>query len=184
MDLDVALFYAVNGLAGQAAVWDSVMLALARPNSLLIPVLCLVGVWIWRDRREALVGTVTLAGLVALGDVIGAQVKHAVGRARPCHILKGVHDLTGCGGTFSFPSNHAVNTAAAAAFAQVLYPRSGWVTWPVVALIGFSRVYVGAHFFSDVVGGWAIGVILGGGGALLLMRSKFPWSPAAKATRR
>jgi undecaprenyl-diphosphatase len=184
MNWDVALFYAVNGLAGQSAVWDSVMLALARPNSLLIPVLCLVGVWIWRDRREALVGAVALAGLVAVGDVIGAQVKHVVGRARPCRMLEGVHDLTGCGGTFSFPSNHAVNTAVAAAFAQVLYPRSGWVTWPVVALVGFSRVYVGAHFFSDVIGGWVIGVILGGGGALLLMRSKFPWSPATKATRR
>ena len=78
--------------------------------------------------------------------------------------------MVGCGGTFSFPSNHALNTAAAAAFAQVLYPVTGWVTWPLVVLVGFSRVYVGAHYVSDVLGAWVIGGMLGAGGALLLKR--------------
>ena len=173
MSWDVDLFHAINGLAERSAFWDGAMLALARPESLVIPALCVFGYWLWMDKREALVGAGALAGLVLFGDLIGAQVKHLVGRARPCWLLEGIHQLAGCGGTFSFPSNHALNTAAAAAFAHVLYPSTGWITWPLVAVIGVSRVYVGAHFFSDVVGGWLIGAALGIGAAWLLGRSKF-----------
>ena len=172
MTWDVALFYAINGLAGQSAVVDEVMIVLARPSTLLVPGALLFGYWWWVSRRDALIGATALAVLVLLGDLLGAQVKHLVGRARPCQLLDGVHQLVGCGGTFSFPSNHALNTAAAAAFAQVLYPVTGWGTWPLVAVIGFSRVYVGGHYVSDVLGGWIIGGALGAGAALLLRRWK------------
>ena len=172
MNWDVALFYAINGLAGRSTVVDEAMIVLARPSTLLVPGVLLFGYWWWVSRRDALIGASALAGLVLLGDLLGAQVKHLVGRVRPCQLLDGVHQLVGCGGTFSFPSNHALNTAAAAAFAQVLYPVTGWGTWPLVAVIGFSRVYVGGHYVSDVLGGWIIGGALGAGAALLLLRWK------------
>jgi undecaprenyl-diphosphatase len=167
---DATLFYAINGWAEQSAWMDWAMLALGRTSSLLIPGALAFGYWLWRKRQEALVGATVLAGLILLTDFIGAQVKHLAGRIRPCHMLTGVHQLTGCGGTFSFPSNHALNTAAAAAFAQVLYPATGWVTWPLVAVIGFSRVYVGAHYAGDVLGGWVIGGLLGAGAAFWLIQ--------------
>jgi undecaprenyl-diphosphatase len=63
-----------------------------------------------------------------------------------------------------------MNTAAAAAFFQVLYPRSGWISWPLVAAIGLSRVYIGAHYATDVAGGWIIGGAIGGAAAWLLRR--------------
>jgi undecaprenyl-diphosphatase len=59
---------------------------------------------------------------------------------------------------------------------QVLYPKSGWVSWPIVALTGFARVYVGAHYVSDVLGGWVLGGMLGGGAAWILLR----WSQFRK----
>jgi len=174
------MFHAINGLAGRSPIVDDAMILLARPSTLLVPGALLFGYWWWMSRRDALVGAGALATLVLLGDLIGAQLKHLVGRVRPCQLLEGVHQLVGCGGTFSFPSNHALNTAAAAAFAQVLYPLTGWVTWPLVVVIGFSRVYVGGHYVSDVVGGWVIGGALGVGAALLLRRSKAlqPTKPA------
>jgi len=160
------------------------MLMLARPSTLWIPGFLLMAYLLWRNWRQALLLVPSLTALVLIGDLLGAQVKHLVARDRPCHILTVMHQLVGCGGTFSFPSNHALNTAAAAAFAQVLYPASGWVTWPVVAIVGFARVYVGAHYVTDVLGGWVIGGFLGVGAALLLLRwGGFSRTKADKLTR-
>jgi len=146
------------------------MLMLARSSSLLFPGACLLAYWVWTNRREALIGGTALAGLIVAADQFGAQIKHLVDRVRPCQAFTDIHLLVGCGGTGSFPSNHALNTAAAAAFAQVLYPKTGWITWLLVFLVGLSRVYVGAHYVTDVLGGWAIGGLLGAGAAWLLLR--------------
>lgn len=170
MNWDIALFYAINGLAERSAIADGIMLIFARPHTLLVPGTLVFAYWLWVNRREALIVAVTLGWLIVLGDLVGAQVKHVVERVRPCHVLAGVHQLAGCGGTFGFPSNHALNTAAAAAFGQVLYPATGWVSWPIVAVVGFSRVYVGAHYATDVLGGWVLGGVLGAGSAWLLLR--------------
>ncbi len=128
--------------------------------------------WIWGNRGEALLGGPVLAGAVGLADFVGGQLKWVFERVRPCRALTEAVKIeqSGCGGLFSFPSNHAVNTAAAAAFLQILYPRSGWVTWPVVGLVGFARVYTGAHYVTDVLGGWVLGGLLGAGAAFLLLR--------------
>src|SRR5574341_703897 len=111
MNWDTTLFYAINGLAGRSAALDWVMIALVRPTTLLVPGALLFGYWWWMSRRDALIGATALAGVVLLGDLLGAQLKHLVGRVRPCQLLDGVHQLVGCGATFSFPSNHALNTA-------------------------------------------------------------------------
>lgn len=170
MGWDVTLFHAINGLAGQSVLLDDVMTRLGSPGQLTVPILLAFGYWVWRNPRQAFIGTPTLAVLIVVVDFIGAQVKHLTARPRPCQVFQQVQEVVGCGGTFSFPSNHALNTATAAAFFQVLYPATGWVSWPLVALIGFSRVYVGGHFVTDVMGGWALGAVFGAATAFTLHR--------------
>ena len=78
----------------------------------------------------------------------------------------------------SFPSGHAmVSMAIAVAFIELAW-RTKW-RWPVVVLglgstfiIGFSRMYLGVHFPSDILAGWSGGLIWTCGLYLLLRRSK------------
>jgi undecaprenyl-diphosphatase len=169
--MDATLVYDINGLAGRSDVLDYIMLHASYLSTFYIPMALGVGYWLWRYRWAAVLGTVSLVGLVYLTDAIGRYLRLMIGRVRPCHFLVGIQQLTThCGGSFSFPSGHAMNTAAAAAFVQVLYPRTGWITWPVVVLVGFSRVYIGAHYVSDVVGSWVLGGAIGAGSAILFKR--------------
>ena len=93
---------------------------LAKPGNLLYPVSARSRpIGSGRNRRECLIGSVVV-GRVSSGRryALGTQLQGLVQRPRPCVTLSDVHQLLGCGGAFSFPSNHAANTAAAAAFFQ------------------------------------------------------------------
>jgi undecaprenyl-diphosphatase len=68
--------------------------------------------------------------------------------------------------TFSFPSGHAMDTAALAAALFFITPphrRGWWALAPLFALgVGWARMYLGVHFPSDVLAGWssAVGWVL------------------------
>ncbi len=60
-----------------------------------------------------------------------------------------------------FPSGHSASAATLATFAALAYGRRGAGLFGLAFLGGISRVYVGAHWVFDVLGGWALGGLIG-----------------------
>ena len=94
-------------------------------------------------------------GLVCTNLVL----KHLVGRARPWLVVEGLRYLVVEGDPLSFPSGHTC-AAFAAGVTWARYTGSRWLKTFCVAqaaLMGFSRLYVGVHFLTDVLAGCAVG---------------------------
>jgi undecaprenyl-diphosphatase len=64
-------------------------------------------------------------------------------------------------GTYSFPSTHAFNNFAAATFVVRFFPRLWPALFITAILISLSRIYLGLHYPSDVLGGAIIGSAIG-----------------------
>lgn len=94
---------------------------------------------------------------VALVELSSRAMKRAFPRQRPQ--LEDLPALAPTPSPMSFPSSHtAAAVVAVYAFGDELMPKA--VLWPLALVTGFSRLYLGVHFPSDVAAGAAIGRIL------------------------
>jgi undecaprenyl-diphosphatase len=101
------------------------------------------------------VGLTTLAA-----DSVSFLLKDAVHRPRPFVAHPEIHPLYAVHSS-SFPAGHAATAFAGATVVAFLAPRAAPVLFLVAALIGYSRVYVGDHYPTDVLAGAVIGVVVG-----------------------
>ncbi|MBZ0273479.1 phosphatase PAP2 family protein [bacterium] len=111
------------------------------------------------DRRRAIAVALVAVAAVILADVVSSQIlKPLIARPRPTAIYDDLRIVIGRKSGLGFPSNHAANMAAIAT-ALAFYFRAAAIVVALFALIvGFTRVYAGVHYPSDVAGGFLVGI--------------------------
>ena len=126
----------------------------------------------------------TMLAIIAMSDMVSSQIiKKIVERVRPSHHLilgPKLHFYEESpgnlyrGGEFGFVSSHAANFFALAVFygmaLKSIFPRVIYVLLGIACLVAFSRIYLGVHYLSDVIGGAVVG------GTIAFVMWHFFWS--------
>ena len=160
--MDTTLFRWINRLANRTGWAHGFLTAYANYGIVLFAALLVVTYLGARHHGDlrAVAGSVWAAGaaLVALG--IGQLIGGTIDRVRPYEAMSGVHLLIDRSTDFSLPSDHA--TAVGAVAVGLLFTNKRWGTIGAVLAVAMAltRVYVGAHYPSDVLVGLALGAFV------------------------
>ncbi|MBQ8279212.1 MAG: phosphatase PAP2 family protein [Roseburia sp.] len=104
-----------------------------------------------------------MVGLSLLGSLLfnNTILKNIVCRTRPYKVIDTLTILIPEPGEFSFPSGHTSSSFAAGVVLFMMLPRKYGVPALILAfLIGISRLYVGVHYPTDVLGGMVMGTLI------------------------
>ena len=186
--IDTEILLAINGWH---APWADTLMWIISAKTTWIPLyLLLIGLLVWRYRKPAMTNVKWLQKvpacvmmIVAIGLAVGAAdfiasgiLKELVARPRPTRVpeLEGVlHIVNGYkSGQYGFVSSHAANTMAVALLFSLIWRNKiatcGLMLW--VAANCYSRMYLGVHYPTDILGGLIVGSLVAVVGYWLLDR--------------
>ncbi|WP_030568929.1 phosphatase PAP2 family protein [Streptomyces aureocirculatus] len=162
---DVSLLYDINGMADDAPGKLARAIAFVGEYGLLLALVLLV-VWCWwgARRRGTLddaatsVAAVVWAPLAAgVAVLVNIPIRGFVERPRPFADHQGLEVLVDGKSDFSFVSDHATLAMAIGVGLFVAHRKFGVAGIALAAAEGFCRVFMGVHYPTDVVGGFALG---------------------------
>ena len=110
-----------------------------------------------KQRKMGLQVLLSMLGTLIIGNLI---LKNMFARPRPCDIDTAVTLLLSRPHGHSFPSGHSINSMVAAIALFLNNKKIGIPAIIIASLIGFSRMYLFVHFPTDVLGGFAIAILV------------------------
>lgn len=163
---------------------DTVMRAATSLGSFtVLTTVCVAFAVVWRRRVGDWTAALVLAVVSLLAWSSCNSLKLVIGRARP-----ELADRLVRAGGYSFPSGHATQSAAIWGTLALLvasqlprHRRVVWATGTAVAVaVGASRIYLGVHWFTDVIAGWTLGATFVGVTAVALTQRRANGKPKVK----
>ncbi len=133
-------------------------------------ILPLIGIWLWRGKgslKKRLLIFFAFGLSIAINNGVCDFIKVRVERPRPFEAqvvstpIESSRLVNPKKPHRSFPSGHSMNSLAAVILALFLWPRIKPWLLILPALIGFSRIYLGVHYLTDVLAGFTMGAIIG-----------------------
>ncbi|MEU2348815.1 phosphatase PAP2 family protein [Modestobacter sp. NPDC049651] len=181
--LDRAVSEAAYAGDGRPGWLEAVLQVATAPGLSWVRGLVYLPVLVWLAVRRAWWTAAWVLLAVALVSPLTSALKELVGRPRPQFADGGARY-----GSLSFPSGHSSGVAALVCAGLVLaWPllapaaRRAWTAAGIALalLVGATRLWLGVHFASDVVGGWCVGV-----GWVLLVAAALDGLPGGRAALR
>lgn len=138
-----AIMIFITTLGDRGYIWIAATIALLIPK---------------KTRKIGVISAVALLGSLLINNEL---VKNLVKRPRPFVTFTDLQIIIPTPSQYSFPSGHTSSSfAAAAVFYRYLPKKLGLPSVILAGLIGFSRMYVGVHYPTDVLAGVVMGICL------------------------
>jgi membrane-associated phospholipid phosphatase len=157
--MDRRLYRWVNRLADHTSWAHGPFTVYANFGIVLFAVLLLV-VYLSGRRRDdpsQVAGAVWAGGAALLALELAQIIGRSIDRLRPYESMADVHVLVSRSTDFSIPSDHATVAGAVAMGLILVNRRWGVVAGGLAVLMAFTRLYVGAHYPTDVFAGLGLG---------------------------
>ncbi|MDG2455940.1 MAG: phosphatase PAP2 family protein [Bacteroidia bacterium] len=168
--IDKQLFIAIHeGFANPFFDW---LLPILRDANTWIPLYAVfVFLTVRKYKLQGLFIILTTLAVVVLCDRFSAGfAKPFFERLRPCHeptLSAHMRNLIDCGGQYGFISSHATNHFGLAVIFTWFFKKISsltcvnWLFYAWATLISFAQIYVGKHYFGDVLVGALVGILIG-----------------------
>lgn len=112
------------------------------------------------SKKTRRIGLLTLFALLLAHTLNNVCIKGFIQRTRPYEKVPGLTSLLGTLKSTSFPSGHTASSIAAAAVLYKSLPKAYGIPALILAgLIAFSRMYMGVHYPTDILGGILVGTV-------------------------
>ncbi len=169
-NIDVSIFYLLNQTISNS-LFDSFFPYITNVKNWYLVYIIFWLILIFKSGRIGKISAILIILVIALSDQISSHLlKNLIERVRPCHVLQDVNLLISCSKSYSMPSSHAVNNFAAAIFFSKLFPKYKLPLILIATLMALSRPIVGVHYFSDILVGAILGIIIGHLMSILALR--------------